>query len=330
MINIKMTKYLQGIAILMMIFHHYILCSLDINNYSTLLQIVLSCFGWFGKLCVAIFLLCSGIGMYYKQLSIEENKLVNYCLKKDYILYQKYMLILVLSLPFLYFILDYRLEWETFILHIFTLKSSYNNAWWFLNTYLLLMISFPFFFWIHKRKSIFFITMFLMIIGYVFNTLNTYFQLGLFNNIIISSIYLFIVNQFSFCCGFLFAENYNKIKRLKIQPVIGILIIIFMIFFRGILHKNGIDNVFTDTILAIILIYILINNFIFYKFFVFFGKHSTNLWLVHMFFINFLKVYNLFNIPIILGLLFVIVMSLITDVCISKLELKIFNKRRYK
>lgn len=54
------TSVMKGIAILAMLFHHmYGSIPIDIVPYSGALQWI----GWLGKVCVALFLFCSGYGL---------------------------------------------------------------------------------------------------------------------------------------------------------------------------------------------------------------------------------------------------------------------------
>ena len=318
MIDRKKTKYIQGVAIMLMIIHHYVLYGIDLNEYSKLGKLILESIGWTGKLRVSIFLLCSGIGMYYKKNTIKDGKIVNYCVNKVFNLYKSYIIILFIFLPFLYFI-GYKIDIYSLLLHLLTINSDFNNSWWFLNTYLLIILTFPIFIRYDKKNNLLKISVCIMMVGYILNILNTIFKTSLFENSIFSSVYLFLINQFPFWVGFIFAKNSKILNKIEIHKLSQIIITICIITItRSILRKFNLDNVLTDTFLSFLLVYILCKKPIFSNFFVYFGKHSTGMWLSHLFFIMLLNTLNLSNISVILGLLIVIVLSLIVDYLINK------------
>lgn len=323
MISVKTTKKIQGIAILFMIIHHYILLVVSSNGYTTNLELFVFYIGWFCKLCVALFLICSGIGMYYKQEKLNNSNLKKYCKKKGIKLYNKYILIFLFSMPIFFNCLGYSFNVKTILLHIVLYDSSYNSSWWFVNTYILLILLFPYFRNILNRKEGILYSFFLILLSYIFKYSCDYLEFNIFSHKLFEILYLVLTNQFTFCLGYIFAKKYKDYsKRINISIISSIIIFILLFVIRSILYSIGLANVYSDTFIALTLLCLIINknckgidNILLY-----FGNHSTNLWLLHMLPILFILKHNMINISFFIGFLGVVLISFILDYLVIFLE----------
>lgn len=79
----KMTQNIKGIAILIMLMHHFIVIPINCTEFPYIINL----FGYFCKICVAIYALLSGYGYFF-----AKEKTVKYGLKKIWGLLKIYWL----------------------------------------------------------------------------------------------------------------------------------------------------------------------------------------------------------------------------------------------
>lgn len=145
------TKQIKGIAIIFMLllhlfntydYHNIYVPYLLINGTPLTFYISL-----FADCCVVLFLYCSGYGLYF---SYKKNKTTEQYIKKfpsklkD--LYLKYWIILILFCLIVGPLLGenhYPGNWQTIILNLTAIETSYNGAWWFFTTYVLCLLISP-------------------------------------------------------------------------------------------------------------------------------------------------------------------------------------------
>ena len=141
---------LQGIAILLMFFHHFFL-EMPSDPTPWFLNPGLAVrLAWFGKICVALFAFVSGYGMYYV-LQREEKVGFFRGLCRDYrtvlrqllAVYRKYWLIFLLipglelltgAIPF---------EPKEFFLNFFAISTTYQTTWWYMGQYAVMLLLLP-------------------------------------------------------------------------------------------------------------------------------------------------------------------------------------------
>lgn len=146
------TLVLKGIAIIAMLFHH-LYCSVPewIEPYDG----VLGWMGELGKVCVAIFLFCSGYGLsaQYDKVSGVKNSCM-YMLKRFVSFYLNYWVVFLLFVPITVFLFHrplsaaYGDNANIVIGIVYDLLgvqgfSSYNITWWFNKLLILLYLLFP-------------------------------------------------------------------------------------------------------------------------------------------------------------------------------------------
>jgi hypothetical protein len=148
------TDYLKGIAILLMFAHHLFAFPeriLPPASYIPLIQgyHIEELFGSFGKICVAVFLFLSGYGF-----AINGKTSLKYYSEKVLRFFQIYWFYFALFIPIGFFFFPHvtffysttpRFDHRPslVILNALALTFSYNGEWWFVQPYLLLVISFP-------------------------------------------------------------------------------------------------------------------------------------------------------------------------------------------
>lgn len=145
----KDTSFIKGVAICFMLYHHLFtfpervvageFISLIYVN-GTRLSLLL---GAFGRICVPMFTLLSGYGVYRSSLrgndgtSLVSRRIVN--------LYKTYWMVFFVALPVILIraSLFGRIEWYEVIYNFLGLYASYNSEWWFVLPFALLLILFP-------------------------------------------------------------------------------------------------------------------------------------------------------------------------------------------
>lgn len=143
------TAVIKGIAILAMLFHHvYGTPPAGVESYTGIPYII----GVLGKVCVALFLFCSGYGLakQYKPISIKDD--VKFIARRLIKFYANYWFIFVLFVPISVFVFhqpDMAFDGDkqrlsfALILDILGLSNTYNVTWWFNRIIIILYLLFP-------------------------------------------------------------------------------------------------------------------------------------------------------------------------------------------
>ncbi|SHR97552.1 Acyltransferase family [Mycobacteroides abscessus subsp. abscessus] len=293
----KDMNILKGVAILMMLLLH-LFCRKEIGNlYKVFIYIdeipLLYYIALFGDSCVPIYCFASGYGLYItyieKYRSFKRNNLIRLI-----ILMINFWIILILfvSIGYIFAPNIYPNSGKIFVLNMILLSSSYNGAWWFLQTYVLLVIISPYLMKIIKaRHSI----LVLLISGFIYFI--TYLQRikhiidfgdNEIINILVNSTVLLGTSLLPFVIGSIFAKEriyskvYNFMYQIKYKNIICTFGIISLIVFH-----SFVETMFVAPFIAIIftcLFNVMKKPYILQSVLDYFGKHSTNIWLTHMFF----------------------------------------------
>ncbi|MFD0829824.1 acyltransferase family protein [Neobacillus sp. M.A.Huq-85] len=293
--DMKMTK---GVAIMFMLLLH-LFCRKDVNGLYDTFPIINGVplayyIGLFGDACVPIYCFASGYGLY---LSIKNSQ--GKTLRKNgmriFRLLINYWIILFLFVGI--GILAGKSETLpgnpiNFILNFFVLSNSYNGAWWFLQTYIILVLVAPGLFKIVRKYNsyaLIIISGFVYLVAYI-QRIKQVIDLGdsAALNMIVNAIVLFGTSQLPFIVGAIFAKDkiYTKIsKKLSRVPMKNILCLL------GILLLAVLHGFYESMIIAPItgIAFICLFNLVdkskrLQKVLDYFGTHSTNIWLTHMFF----------------------------------------------
>ncbi|MCQ6278882.1 acyltransferase [Bacillus sp. EB600] len=293
--DMKMSK---GVAILLMLLLH-LFCRKEVNGlYETSPLIngvpLMYYIGLFGDACVPIYCFASGYGLF---LSIKnaQGEILKKNVKRILKLLINYWIILVLFVSLGFFVGDtqvYPGSLTKFLLNFFVISSSYNGAWWFMQTYIILVILSPVLTKIINKYNSYFI-IFISGIIYLFayiqrikHTIN--FGDNSVISMIINSIVLVGTSQLPYIVGSIFAKEriyskiFNAFSRLTLKNYICLAIILLLLLFHSFYESMIIAPI---TGITFICVFILIDKKVLInKIFKFFGDHSTNIWLTHMFF----------------------------------------------
>jgi surface polysaccharide O-acyltransferase-like enzyme len=247
----------------------------------------------FSDACVPIFLFIRGYGLYFnytkeKQFFFKNN------LVRVLKLYLNYWIVLVLFTLVLGTLIGkegYPGSLTKFILNFVGLENSYNGAWWFFFTYILLSLSSPFIF----RACDYFSIWILISFSLIFYLIAFYFRV--YNNDLFTSAYLgWFFRQIylygTFFLPFMFGalvlkegwhSKFNSgFSLFKYKSFVALSGIFILIGIHGI-----IPNFIIAPFLAVPFIFLwnqLTNGIKTERFLLWLSAHATNLWLVHMFF----------------------------------------------
>lgn len=144
---------MKGIAILAMLCHHLYTCPEYIGGGIEPYTGILAWIGVLGKVCVAMFLFCSGYGLaaQYKPASIKDD--IKFILCRLTKFYLNYWVVFFIFVPVTYFVFGRTLTdaygehvniTKRFIYDIFGLQlPAYNITWWFNKLIIILYMLFP-------------------------------------------------------------------------------------------------------------------------------------------------------------------------------------------
>ena len=293
--QIKMTK---GVAILFMLLLHLFCTKTYEGLYIPLIFIgdtpLIYYLALFGDCCVAIYCFCSGYGLLISYKNNKENYIKNN-LMRIFKLYINFWIILFIFVVILGPIMgqgeSYPGTLKNFILTFTALDPAYNGAWWFFTTYIILVLLSP----IINKVVVKYNNTLVIALSFIFYIF-AYIQrikgiIVLDNNILnwfIRQIALLGTSQLPFIIGSVFAYKkiYSKLdnicNKIRYKNMLGILIIMLMIVAHGIVQTLFVA-VFTG------IVFICVFNLIdkpkwINRLFNYLGDHSTNIWLIHMFF----------------------------------------------
>lgn len=338
--QVRMTK---GIAILFMLFLH-LFCRKDIAGYyDVIFQIngvpLVYYISLLAESCIAMYCFLSGYGLFitYKNNESVYWRLNFYRLGK---LYLNYWLILVLFVVCIGTIIGkegYPGDLAKFVLAFTGIYPTYNGAWWFLTTYIFLVLASPFLFKLiakHSIKRVIIMSFIIFFVAYLQNHKELLVVDNLIVRWLLKQICLFADCQFPFILGYVFADRqfysriYNSFNHLNRKNLFCYGIILAML----ILH-SFIESAFLAPFIAVPLIIIL--NLMdkpewFNRLLSYLGVHSTNMWLTHMFFYLYffkkLVFYPNYPIPIFVWL---VVLCLGTSHLINLIYIPIVKKLEY-
>lgn len=291
----KETNNIKGLAILFLVFLHLFNTKNYLGDFQPIillngiplvyyLSLVSGC-------CVSLYLFCSGYGL----ASIEEENRLR--LKSNLIriikLLINYWVILIIFVFIGYLIGNdnYPGSMKKFILNFLLLSKSYDGAWWFLQTYVILVLLSKIIINLVKKTNsyivfgvsglIYFITFVILI------KINIKIENEMLNIVYNAVINLFSC-QFSFILGIIFIKEkvISKLRECLLEYKYRKLIVAFG-FIMLLIINIIIENFIIDPITAIVLIMLLsvtrINKSI-ERMLIYLSSHSTNIWLTHMFF----------------------------------------------
>lgn len=346
--------YVKSVAVILMIIHHLFLfpdrINQDLFTYPSLkfcgkfLQYSISSFG---QICVAVFMFISGFGFcrkYIKESNIEDIfKGILISVRKKFISFWKIFIIFI-PLGFIFFsnnsqycndtacCFAYKnFSWGNLICNFFAWQSNLNREWWFLQSYLICVFCFPFFYKLIKNKSfvfdfsIFLVLYFLQI--FIFPYFSNIANFPLNSSVLFNLLLCPHSASLCFFWGMIFAKNKRLEKLINIcnsvffrNVFLNFIGLFICFYFREYIFNNLLDCFF-----CLLFIICITNIFEYFKFSrricLFLGHHSTNIWLIHSFFIyyfglSFQKILFISHNQIVITIVTILI-SLICSILIS-------------
>lgn len=294
--DIKMT---QGLAILTMVSLH-LFCRLGTDVYGTPLLWLNSTtpavyiLGWLSEICIPLYSICSGYAHYKLGESggLSKKRICNRIIK---FLINFWIVCILFAVIGVVAGTDQRVpgSWKEFFGNMFFISTSYNGAWWYVDTYLILVMLSPILYKITKKVNS--IGMFLFVSGfYLIKYVLNHFGYGLSSENQISDWMIMQYNNLTgsvltcYIFGMLCAKKqlFTKVKTSSFiqkgkNPVV-LLVMLTISIITYCLQKALIMPFYG------LAVFVLFNLWekgkIAEKIWLFLGKHSTNIWLTHMFF----------------------------------------------
>lgn len=301
-ISLSDTTVMKGIAIIAMLCHHTFTC---LPSFETPYPEFLTVLGILGKVCVSMFLFCSGYGLavqYEKgidKISTIYEKLIysiKFIVKRLLKFYTSYWFIFILFVPLGIFVFDRSLA-DAYGENVNLIKRisydllgvqgflSYNITWWFNKLIIIFYLLFPILFIISRKMKFMgiIISIALMRFANKFGELNYYDLLFWQFPLVVGmyyALYKDALNDFSY-----------TLSKYKITTYISVFVIFIICVVQrlyGVIplgHITGIrvDTFLTLSILLILLLYIRNIPWL-YKLLSILGNHSMNIYLIHTFF----------------------------------------------
>ena len=289
------TKMLQGLSVLAMVILH-LFDRLDYSGlYHPLLYFkgypVIFYFAQLSDFCVMGFAFCSGYGLFKQYNESEHSTYIKKRLKSLWHLLINYWIILILFTGISIIVgngSNMPGSIKEFIGNFIPVNTTYNGAWWYLFIYILLVLLSPVLFKIcNKIPSI-------IVLGGSFviyvSAYYVRFKMG-DSSWILGKYGVFGMTLFEFIIGSIcYKEKWiSKAKCLKDKVSKGIVLIIAVLSVLCMLlgHTLLVRSLFVAPVTGLTIIFIFslwekpewIKNT-----FLLIGKHSTNIWLIHMFF----------------------------------------------
>lgn len=290
------SKMLKGVAILSMLMLH-LFCRKENLPYTPLLWVgntsLIYYFGLFGDICVAIYCFVSGYAHYMQSSETELQCRWKHLLR---FLIQFWTVAAVFSLIGIFSgnpVIPGSIK--EFLLNCLTIKNSYNGAWWYANTYILLVALQPLSCRFVRRCQVWAVLPF----AFIFYTVGygiRFWGWGNCNSALLSWIITHIgllgTSYLPYIIGMLFCKK--RIITFLRQKIIAFGVkssyihMFVIVAFVGMIVAHGIvPSLFVAFITATATIILLcicriperLINLLCY-----FGEHSTNVWLIHMFF----------------------------------------------
>ena len=287
----------KGVAIIGMIMLH-LFCRLGELPYDPLIWIgevpLIYYLGLFGDFCVPIYCFCSGYAHFYLK-DKDGIDYIKHIPKKIFSFLCNYWIIVIIFTLIGIIVGDNEIPGSAFAFlgNMFLFKLSYNGAWWFVITYIILLLLSPIFIYIIRKIPnilVVVLSLLLYFIAYIFR-FNYILEI---DNCVINWIWqqaiLLGTSQFAYVIGMICFNN-KLISRLRsitetftpIRKYMMIIILPVVAFIGHSIVQSLFVAPFTATIVLMSLFVAKLPKAI-STILLFLGQHSTNIWFIHMFF----------------------------------------------
>ncbi|MBD5105621.1 MAG: acyltransferase [Lachnospiraceae bacterium] len=304
----KDTQMTQGVAILtMVIVHLFAKKGADVYG-SPLIWVkpgvpLVYYLGFLGGICVPFYCFCTGYALFVQFCSRELKKHI----KRTHTRLIKFLIhfwviCIIFSIIGIFFDQYGEVPGNIyrFLGNFFLLEHTYNGAWWFASTYVVFILISPFFLKLAKKvdsRVLFIIFAIIFCAYYICNMMDLfeaspedYYWKGFLLRKVSDLWYVL----FFYVVGMLFAKE-KIISRIKqwLDRVAGkkqdvYLLAAVIVVTLGLCVIELSVSMYFFSIFYFICFHVWKKSDKIKRFFLFFGKHSTNIWLVHMFFYLFI------------------------------------------
>lgn len=303
--QIKMTK---GLAIITMVVVH-LFAKKGADVYGTPLIWVkegvplVYYLGFLGGYCIPFYCYCTGYALFIQHRDMEKQLFYHKSLSRLIRFLLRFWLIVILFTAIGFFFDRYGEipgSFSKFLGNFFLLENTYNGAWWFASTYVFFSILSPLFLnMVEKVDSrVLFILFGLLFAGYylcnMMDLFETVPQQYYWKGFLIKKLSDLWYVSFFYVTGMIMAKEHLiwKIekwveKKLPDKRNVVILALLLAVSIAACVVELSVSMYYL-AVFYFICFQLLQKNSITKRFFMFFGKHSTNIWLVHMFFYLFI------------------------------------------
>lgn len=271
------SNMIKGIAVLMMIMHH--LWTFPDRIPGLALLNVETQIGSAAKICVSIFMFLSGYGLYYTYA--HKGSIRVWHRVKN--VYKRFWKVFFIFVPIGLIFLSKPFSIVEFLQNLFCLKFSYNQEWWFLGTYIELLLVLPIVLLADAKK---YFPYLIVVSAIILRGMTEVFDLNWGG---ISHVHMFCYYYPSFFLGLLFCKYswFEKFKAVFKKETLRTSICILLTGIAFVIRSK-----FGITEMTILITPLFIYIFAVFlrmigkasKAFLFLGKHSMNMWLIHTFF----------------------------------------------
>ena len=272
------SNMMKGVAVLLMIIHHAwgFPCRIpELHILHVEEQI-----GIASKICVSIFMFLSGYGLYY---TFNRNSSIH-LEKRLKAIYERFWKVFFVFVPLGFLFFDRTFHLQEFLLNLFCVDYSYNREWWFMGTYIELLLVLPLVLRLDTKK---YFLVAVLLVAIVLRFLSGFFELnsGVANSHVHQFFYYFPV----FYLGLFFSKYscFERFQRITCNSLIGCVVCVIMTAIAYVIRSKW-DITEMTILMTPLFIYLFVVFFRLIgnvnKVFLFFGKHSMNMWLIHSFF----------------------------------------------
>lgn len=147
----RQSAALQGVAVWMLLYHHMYSQVTEYESIFPFLQAdAVRRIAWFCKICVGIFAFVSGYGMYYSMERMPRERFFGR-MRAEYRavsvrilkLYGKLWLVILLLMVYFLGILHSQVTAETLLGNLTALNPTFNGTWWYVEQYAKMLLLFP-------------------------------------------------------------------------------------------------------------------------------------------------------------------------------------------
>jgi len=304
----KDTQMAQGAAILMMVIVH-LFAKKGADVYGTPLIWIkpdvplVYYLGFLSGICLPFYCFCTGYALFvqFNQMELKQFfKKINFRLLKFLIHF--WVICIIFSIIGIFF--DKYGEvpgnWIRFFCNFFLLEHTYNGAWWFASTYVLFTLLSPLFLKLAKRadsRVLFVLFAVIFCAYYLCNMMDlfetdpgNYYWKGFFLRKLSDIWYV----SFFYIVGMLLAKEQiiSRIRKWMDRTVaqkrnLYVLIAVIVVSLAACVIELT-ASIYLLSVFYFICFHLWEKTDKAESFFLFFGKHSTNIWLIHMFFYLFI------------------------------------------